>query len=451
MALETEQNDRLNGTGGRDDLAPEGDVATRSLSEALRLSFAILKVIMVVLVVIFLASGFRTVGPDEEALVLRFGRIQRFGTERRATLGPGPHWVLPYPIDRVIKIPVGRKVNLAVNSFWYFLTEKEIISGKENPVRPGQPLRPTVDGYCLTRGPRQGPAAINAGESDANESDTNESGPNEDGSDYGIVHTRWALTYRISDAEAFFRNVYVQEPRPGQQYGDLAADSVEPMLTRVVEDAVVSTLVHYTIDQVKFEQVARVTSDVRRRVQKRLDEMDSGIVIESMQLTQSTWPRQVNAAFEAVIRARQASDKIISEARTYAEQTLNEAAGPVAEELLAAIKNTPPEPGTLEQLWSQVAGAAREKIAQARAYRTEVVEQAKANARYLQEVLPEYRKRPQLVLQRIYVDAMQKIMENADEKFVIQQAEAAAAREIRILLNRDPTLKPKEKTPQNQQ
>ena len=49
----------------------ELDAAGKSLSEALRISFIILKIIMVVLVIIFLASGFRTVGPDEQALVLR--------------------------------------------------------------------------------------------------------------------------------------------------------------------------------------------------------------------------------------------------------------------------------------------------------------------------------------------------------------------------------------------
>jgi len=65
----------------------ELDAAGKSLSEALRLSFIILKVIMIVLVILFFASGFRTIGPDEQALVLRFGKIR--GEREERVLGPG--------------------------------------------------------------------------------------------------------------------------------------------------------------------------------------------------------------------------------------------------------------------------------------------------------------------------------------------------------------------------
>ena len=98
-------------------LADELDAAGKSLSEALRLSFIILKVIMIVLVIAFLASGFKTVGSDEQALVLRFGKIRGIGEER--LLGPGPHWILPYPIDEIVKIPVEKTIPLPVDSFCF--------------------------------------------------------------------------------------------------------------------------------------------------------------------------------------------------------------------------------------------------------------------------------------------------------------------------------------------
>ena len=46
------------------------DAAGKSLADALRLSFTILKVIMVVLVILFLTSGIFRVQEDENALVL---------------------------------------------------------------------------------------------------------------------------------------------------------------------------------------------------------------------------------------------------------------------------------------------------------------------------------------------------------------------------------------------
>src|SRR5512133_2749070 len=126
------------------------DAAGRSLSDALRISFTILKVIMIILVVAFLASGFRTVGPDERALVLRFGKIQGIGED--AILGPGPHWVFPYPIDELVKIPVEKNVNLPINTFWYKENREDILGEGVKPRNfRAEALDPRVEGYCLTR------------------------------------------------------------------------------------------------------------------------------------------------------------------------------------------------------------------------------------------------------------------------------------------------------------
>ena len=90
-----------------------------------------------------------------------------------------------------------------------------------------------------------------------------------------------------------------------------------------------------------------------------------------------------------------------------------------------------------------MAGEAQEIIAQAKAYRTKVVEDARANAEYLQTILPEYKKSPDLVLQEIYQDTIEYVLDNTDEKLIIQSTEGAKGSEIRVLLNRDPSIKPK--------
>jgi membrane protease subunit HflK len=409
--------------------AIELDAAGKSLSEALRWSFIVLKVIMIVLVILFFASGFKTIGPDEQALVLRFGKIR--GEREERVLGPGLvgplpwlHWVLPYPIDEVVKIPVEKKVNLVINTFWY----EERPQAKERFERT---LNPKRDGYCTTRSEEQ-----------------TETIGDSAGSDYNILHCKWQLTYQVKDPEfknpeRFFKNAYVEDVKPGQIYLDVMKESITPLLKSLFEDAVVTAMVNYTIDEAMFEKVGHVTEHVKKLLQEKLDKIESGITVESVQLTDITWPRQVNAAFEALISASQDSQKTIDEARTYATQTLNEAAGPVAEELLDAIENENTESEKKEQLWSQLAGAGQEKIAEARAYRTKVVETARADAEYLQQILPEYRKRPQLVLQKIYQDAIEEVLNNVDEKIIIQPTESIKGNEIWIQLNRDPAIKPK--------
>jgi membrane protease subunit HflK len=422
----------------------ELDAASKSLSEALGTSFIILKVIMIVLIVAFLASGFETVGSEEQALVLRFGKIRGVGEKR--LLGPGPHWILPYPIDEIVKIPVKTQVNLPIDSFWYFQTQSEILSGQQRPVPPNQALEPLRDGYCITRGEKQIVAASANGPGSQGVVNTGS-----DGSDYNIVHTKWQLTYQIDDPERFFRNIHVEDFKPGDIYFDVITKSITPLLKDMFEDSVVTAMVNYTIDEA-ISSRDRMPIHVKRLLQENLDVIESGIKVVSVQLTRSECPRQVKGAFEASTMASQRSETTITDARTYAENTLNEAGGPVAFALLKDKKSVS-ELSEREQelLWPQLAGTAREKIADARSYRARVVETAKANADYLERLLPEYQQRPELVIHKIYLDAIEQILINANEKFVIQTAEGTKGSQIRVLLNRDPSLKPKKTKQENQQ
>ncbi|MBA7642794.1 Modulator of FtsH protease HflK [subsurface metagenome] len=376
--------------------ANELDAAGRSLSEALKISFVILKIIMVVLVGLFLFSGFKTVGPGELALVLRFGKIRGLGEDR--VLKPGLHWVLPYPIEEIIIIPAENKVDLPVDSFWYYQSPAEISRGPKDTTRPRPTLNPIFDGYCITRSEKQ-----------------SQTTPGSTGSDYNIVHCKWLLTYQIDKPELFFKSVYVEDEdvKPGEIYFDVMKESITPLLKNLFDDAVVTTMVGYTIDDV-LTSYSEIPDRVGKLMQEKLNKIESGIKVVKVKLTRSTWPRQVNYAFQALMSASQASQAAISQAKSDAEVTLNEAAGRV-----------------------------QEKISDAGAYRMEVVETARANAEYLQKLLPEYRKRPNLVLQRIYLDAIEYVLNNADEKIIIQPTQGTGRREIRILINRDPMIKPK--------
>ena len=399
MAKENKQNNKdlepqAPGTSGIEDL----DAAGKSLSDALRISFVILKVIMAVLILAFLASGFKTVGSDEQALVLRFGKIRGVGEKRVLKPRTWPYWVFPYPIDTMVKIPVEKKVDLLTRLFWYYQTKEDMLSESSiKKTRFLDTLDPVKDGYCITRSEEQDETISGSG-----------------GNDYNIVHYKWQLTYQIDDPERFFKNVYVEDVEPGDIYFNVITKSITPLLQNLFEDTIVTATVNYTIDDVMFEQVARLTEHIRGLLQEKLDTIESGIKVVRVQLTDKTWPQQVDEAFQASHSASQESEQLASKARTYADNTVIEAAG-----------------------------LAQEKIAEAEAYRKEIVTNARASVDYLQELLPEYRKRPELVIRDIYQDTVERIFSNADEKFIIQTTEGAKGTEFRILLNRDPSLKPK--------
>ncbi len=363
--------------------AGETNAASKSLSDAFRISFVILKVIMGVLVVLFLFSGFETVDYGETALVLRFGKIRSKGGVLKSR--SRPYWIMPAPIEEIIKIPVGKSIDLAIDSFWYRLSPQELATGKAG--RPRKTLNPIYEGYSLTR----------------SVSRTGEIG----GNDYNIVHSKWQVVFQIDNAKWFFRNVYVEAAEPGEVYFDVVKRSVEPLFKNLIEDAVVTALVNYTVDDITSERMGTVTEHVKRLIQERLNELQSGIKVESVNLLDSKWPRQVNDAFEALHKFSQMKDAMISEARSYAQNKLIEAAA-----------------------------QADERIAEARANRTKLVETARANAEYLRQILPEYRKRPKLIIEEIYLAALENIFANVDEQFVVESTD-----KLRLLLNRDPEIK----------
>jgi len=228
------------------------DAAGESLASALKSSFLILKGIMILLVGLFFFSGFKTVRPDENALVLQFGRIRGVGEKR--ILKPGLHWLLPQPIHELVRIPVSKKVDVPVNSFWYFQKDTEILpEGPKNRVRIPRTLNPLHDGYCITCNEK----AATGGE----------------GSDYNIVHCKWQLTYNIDDPERFYKNVYIEDVKPGEIYFDVVTKSLEPFLRDVLEDAVVTAMVNYTIDEA-IQSYGRIPSHVKDLMQEKLDRID---------------------------------------------------------------------------------------------------------------------------------------------------------------------------------
>jgi membrane protease subunit HflK len=421
------------------------DTAGKSLSDALRISFVILKLIMIALVIGFLASGFRTVDSGEKALVLRFGKIRGLD-EKERILGPGAHWIIPYPVDEMVKIPVESQVTLDINSFWYKEDREDVLGEGPKPRRYfAEKLNPLEHGYSLTRS--QGRTDRPLGRSAAAPGGAVGSEPAEstEGSDYNIVHDRWRIIYRIRDVEEFYRNVLVKDVLPGQVYFDIMKAEVTPLLRSVFEDAVVDATVRYTIDEALLS-VDTIRRHVHQLVQQKLDSIDSGIIVTSVQLVEVTWPKQVDEAFQEYVRASQMSSQAVSVAQSYAQKTLNEAGGRVARPLYEMLQDKDAPEAELEALWAQAAGQAQDEIAQAQAYRTTVVASAEANANYLNSLLPEYRKRPEIVAQRIYLDTIEKVLAGC-EKFVAAAAAGAKDHELRVLVNRDPTLK---QTPQPQ-
>ena len=125
---------------------------------------------------------------------------------------------------------------------------------------------------------------------------------------------------------------------PGEDFLGATAETVKPLLEAVAADAIVTTMVSYSIDEAIVSN-PDIPNNVKKLMQKKLDEIESGITVVAMQVAgKITWPRQVDGAFQASNKASQESQRLISEAKAYAETVLNESGGSEAEAVLDALK-----------------------------------------------------------------------------------------------------------------
>jgi membrane protease subunit HflK len=248
------------------------DAGSRALEEALRSSFAIVKFVMAILVVVFIFSGVRMVGPQEKAVILRFGKP--LGTGPEQLLGPGLHWAFPYPIDEVIPVRVGEIQTVTSTAGWYATTVVQEAAGIEPPPMPS--LNPAADGYALT-------------------------------ADGNIIHARATLKYRITDPLAYTFNF----------------TNAQNILLGVLNRAIAFAAAHSTVDDAILNN-AGFREKVVARVNEQIDALKLGVTVQPSDV-KVVAPRNVKADFEAVLGAEQQRSTTVLAAQAYAGTAVRQA------------------------------------------------------------------------------------------------------------------------------
>ena len=248
------------------------DAGSQALAEALRSSFVIVKIAMAALVVIIFAAGFFTVGPQEKAVILRFGKPQ--GEGQKMLLGAGLHWSLPYPIDEVIRIPITEIQKVSSTVGWYATTPEQELAGTEPPPNPW--LDPRLDSYVLT-------------------------------ADQNIIHARAAVSYHIDDPRTAIFNF---TSGTNHQF-NLAG--VSNAVQNAVNNALILTAARFNVDDILTRDIAGFQDAVSQRVGELAARAHLGVAIDQVQV-QSIAPRQLKDAFAQVTTARQNRDKLINDA-----------------------------------------------------------------------------------------------------------------------------------------
>jgi membrane protease subunit HflK len=191
--------------------------------------------------------------------------------------------------------------------------------------------------------------------------------------DENIVEISLTVQYNIEDAKAFVLNI--RDPESS------LANATDSALRHVVGstglDGVIST---------GREEIAISTAD---KLQELLNNYSSGINVVKINIEEARPPNEVKAAYDDVIKAREDLERLVNEAQGYSNGIIPEARG-----------------------------AAQRMREEAGAYKSQVVSKAEGEAQRFTNLYIEYAKAPQVTRDRLYIDAVEKVMMNSTKILV---------------------------------
>ncbi|HWH48621.1 MAG TPA: FtsH protease activity modulator HflK [Burkholderiales bacterium] len=209
-----------------------------------------------ILAVVYFASGFYVVNADEHAVVRRFGAIQ-------ARDGPGMHYRLPWPVDRVDVLK----------------TTSVVKTGVGFTLRDNDPE--SLKGVELLTG------------------DTN------------ILNIALIVQYVIRNPADYLFQV----------------DGPQTLVGTLAESVLTETVVGMPIDEVLTTGRLAIQARVKLKTQETLDRYQSGVQVSSVNIMAMTLDPSVAQAFQDVADAMADREKTQNEARAYANDQIPRARG----------------------------------------------------------------------------------------------------------------------------
>lgn len=191
--------------------------------------------------------------------------------------------------------------------------------------------------------------------------------------DENIIEVPLTVQYKITNLQDFVLNV----------------DQPEISLQHATDSALRHVVGSTEMDQVLTEGRELMATEVRDRLQRFLDNYRTGISITQVNIQSAAAPREVQEAFDDVIRAREDEQREKNQAETYANGVVPEARG-----------------------------QAQRLIEDANGYREEVIARAQGEAERFTALVAEYRKAPEVTRERLYLDTMQELMSNTSKVLV---------------------------------
>ena len=280
--------------------------------------------ILLIVILLWAATGFYIVDQGSRGVVLRFGK----NTE--VTM-PGPRWHIPYPIESA------EVVNL-------------------------EQVRTIEVGYR------------SAGDAAARSKELRESLMLTD--DENIIDLQFAVQYNLKSVEDFLFN----------------NRSAESSVRGAAETAIREIVGKSKMDFALYEGREEIAVKAKKLMQEILDRYNTGINVTSVTMQNAQPPEQVQASFDDAVKAKQDLERQKNEGQAYANDII------------------PKAKGTASRL-----------TAEAQGYRLRVENEAKGNASRFEQILTQYNRAPEVMRDRLYIEAQEQILSSVSKVFIDQK------------------------------
>jgi membrane protease subunit HflK len=226
------------------------------------------------LAVVGWSTSYYQVEPDEVGVIRRLGRFA-------GTSEPGPHFRLPFWIDRVQKVPVQRQLKMEFG----FRTR---LPGVETA-------------YAGTSAEMKRESLMLTG-------------------DLNVAVVEWIVQYKIKDPYAFLFKVR----------------NVDETLRSLSEAAVRSVVGDQSVNEVLTTGRQRIATQAKDVLQQLADRYDAGVDVQQLVLQDVNPPDPVKPSFNEVNQAIQEKERAINEAQAELNKAIPRARGEAEQALRAA-------------------------------------------------------------------------------------------------------------------
>lgn len=197
--------------------------------------------------------------------------------------------------------------------------------------------------------------------------------------DLNIINVEWVVQYRIKDAKAWIFNV------AEEQKNKTIRDVSKAVMNSLIGDRAI-----FSIMGAERNNISLLAADM---MNKQFDVLGLGITVISVQLQNVVPPQQVQEAFEDVNIAIQDMNRLINEGQKVYNEELPKAKG-----------------------------EANRIVQEAKGYAANRVNTAKGDVARFNAVYEEYRKSPRVTRERLYLETMSAVLENAENITIIDKS-----------------------------